>query len=606
MKILKLLAVLAALFTTIALPLGAAADPGDPAGPPNLAWINDYTMFVTSATTNDEMYAAKAAVDAAGGRVSVIIPYRVMLGWIAPEKAASLVGKGGITAVYQKPTGSLPAGLGAKELDGVKHFNAVASGAWAAGKLKAAATAKQGLVLPDNREAPAISYDDVVKNLEGKGLSVEKLAEQGIVLSRNADGSLQGAGATNSAYMAGLVVFNAMFIESIGKSSTGVGDLNSYTWTAAAHTTIMGEIISGLNFWATQAGGAAFKVPLTFVYADWYGYPQARTNYEPIKHSSGQDYLWINQIMANCGFTTGTGSSAKFARAAAFNAWARSYYNTNWSVLSFIGYNPTGAPSTFTDGYFAYTWNTYTQLLYRNDGWGVSQYDIVNAHETGHIFGASDEYYQPGYGGCTSCAPASNGVLNGNCEYCNQSAGACMMRGNSLQLCGYTPGQVGWTNVRSASVATADYAGKAKFFFAPGEKLQGRISFCVAGPRWGARTQAVRVRFVQRSFGGSLYGGTPVSSDSGWVNVGSIPLPTTTGSGCWVAWANLRVSGLVSWGPASLDGMVEVAEVGRGHASMTSKFYVTGGADRTEDGAPLAAQSLFESDEPVEGGIVAK
>ena len=78
------------------------------------------------------------------------------------------------------------------------------------------------------------------------------------------------------------------------------------------------------------------------------------TCYEPIRHSQAQDSLWISQIMCNFGFCSGD----KFARTTAFNASRRVAAKTNWAVTSFIGYNPSPAPTTFTDGFFAYATST--------------------------------------------------------------------------------------------------------------------------------------------------------------------------------------------------------------------------------------------------------
>jgi hypothetical protein len=279
----------------------------------------------------------------------------------------------------------------------------------------------------------------------------------------------------------------------------------------------------------------------------------------------------------------------------------RNAYNANWSVVTYTAYNPVGAPSTFTDGYFAYFWNTYIQMCFRNDGWATGSYDIINAHETGHNFGASDEYYQAGYGGCTSCAVASNGVLNGNCEYCNASAQPCMMRGNSTTLCGYTPGQLGWTNVRNVSVSTRNSStGVLKDFFAPGELIRYQVYFCLGGPRLGTRAHTTRVRIKSNFFAGSLGAGYPIAQDTGWVAFSGAAPPATSGLSCWLAAVNTRLPYGMSWGPATVDAMVEVTEIGRGATASigNGKFYVTSGATTTQDGSPRAAAALF--DEPAD------
>ena len=76
-------------------------------------------------------------------------------------------------------------------------------------------------------------------------------------------------------------------------------------------------------------------------------------------------------------------------------------------------------------------------------GWGLDDVNRVFAHETGHIFGAADEY-----GSCT-CG-SLNGHLrvpNNNCRNCFPpgSQADCLMNANTLTLCQCSRGQIGWT-----------------------------------------------------------------------------------------------------------------------------------------------------------------
>jgi len=187
-----------------------------------------------------------------------------------------------------------------------------------------------------------------------------------------------------------------------------------------------------------------------------------------------------------------------------------------------------------------------------------------------------------------------------------------MMRGNSTTLCGYTPGQLGWTNVRYVSVSTRNSAtGALKDFFAPGELIQYRAYYCIGGPRLGSRVQTARVRFKSNFFAGALGAGTaPTAQDTGWAAWTGPTAPTTSGLSCWYTWINTRLPTGMSWGPATVSAMVEVTEIGRGASASlgNGKFYVTSGATTTQDGSPLAAAALFE--QPAEilavGGAQAK
>src|SRR4029077_7050238 len=85
--------------------------------------------------------------------------------------------------------------------------------------------------------------------------------------------------------------------------------------------------------------------------------------------------------------------------------------------------------------------------LFHSFGWQLSR---IATHETGHIFYACDEYFQPGYQVCScTCAPEVRpNALNGNCQdlTCNRNSTDCMMRLNEAALCPFTVAQIGWTS----------------------------------------------------------------------------------------------------------------------------------------------------------------
>ncbi len=70
-------------------------------------------------------------------------------------------------------------------------------------------------------------------------------------------------------------------------------------------------------------------------------------------------------------------------------------------------------------------------MTYDNDGWGISAMDQVMAHETGHIFWATDEY-----DGTTEYS----GYLNA----ADVEGSGCLMDTNVLSLSTGTKLQVGW------------------------------------------------------------------------------------------------------------------------------------------------------------------
>jgi hypothetical protein len=386
-------------------------------------WQQGYTLVVTSNTDISSANLARDFVTEQGGRIAILLPPHIMLGWVPPELAGKLIGKHGIelisyetvglTALRYKDEGTVAA---------ASFFNSVICGEIAEEAERAETT--QGDPLADDvKGPPTLDYQSYQENLGQIGLA---------------------ASSANSDSLTGAVAVSLFFIESDG----GV-DANTYTWTSTDQQNTVNRSLSELSWWSSQA--QTFNQNLSFsVFSYSATGSVTQQSFEPIFHSSSDDGLWINEIMSHLGFTSGDA----IARVTAFNTYMRHYAGTNWAYSAFIGYNPAPAPATFTDQRFAYTialGGPYTQLLFRNDGWGEANFGLVLTHETGHIFWACDEYYQPGYGGCQGCdvcasfGPRPN-AANGNCAACNPNAVDCMMRGNSHALCSFTPAQIGWSS----------------------------------------------------------------------------------------------------------------------------------------------------------------
>jgi hypothetical protein len=440
------------------------------------SWTKGYRLFVTNNKTIEQANDAVDFISSKGGQVAIVVSPRMMLGYL-PENA-SVVGSHGIVAVHDGQVGRAAfTPENDDEVASLDFYNEVVTGAWRAKKQN----------LSNHTRIPEYKAD---------ALELPKdSARAPSILGEISGGPAPAPG--NSDMMVGRVNMNIIFVE-----STGAIDPNLYSWTCADLNTIVSEISAGQSFWSSRA--AMYGVPLTW-YTVYYR-PPARgclgttrvfTSYEPILHAQFQDGLWIEQIMCNFGFCGGN----KFARTDAFNSARRIATGSNWATTSFVGYNPAPAPTTFTDGYFAYAYRSgnYSQLLYRNDGWAVSQYDLVHAHETGHLFGAFDEYASSNCSNCFNGDIWAKNVVNGNCAGCNGSSTSCIMRHNELALCGYTPGQVGWgldiNYVRTMSTVT----GAEKTNWKAGQPVRylvnldipGRPGECVdVSSRWYRQFQA--------------------------------------------------------------------------------------------------------------------
>ena len=373
-------------------------------------------------------------IESNGGKVAVASVGYAMVGWIPSDVRDLVIGNYFIKDIYYSEVelSSIPF-IDKDTNQLIKFYNSVVRGDVELQHKKL--RFKGDPLINDYKDHPFIDPNHLYINLENKQVGLEY--ENSLL-----NGS-QGISFGYSDTMSGSIACCLHFVE-----SNGAIDSNKYTWTDSAQNYVYYQCVSGLSWWVNQARARNQSISYRLFY-----YPHdnqaMQQGYEPILHSSSQDYLWINAVMANMGFYSGS----SLDRVTSFNGWLKNYAGTRWAYSCFFAYNPPdgGAPEKFTNGKFAYAYlgGPYIQMLYKNGGWSTSDIWRIFAHETGHIFWACDEYYQEGYGGCTSCAPCNSyrPIYNGNCEHvsCNPSGSvACIMRNNGNHVCSYSARQVGW------------------------------------------------------------------------------------------------------------------------------------------------------------------
>ena len=382
-----------------------------------IEWHSGYTLILMSNTDSSSANQARDFVISKGGRIAILSPPHVMLGWVAPELYGELYGRHGIELVTRDPVDPKDVPYKDKQtLAAVSSFNAVASGSMAQEVFSGAGIKGEPLI-NDAQEHPVIDYEAYLKNVNRLGVAPSP---------------------GNSDSMTGTVAVALFLVESNGNI-----DSNLYTWSATDQQNTFIRTIAALSWWSQQAPLYSANVSFTFFLHDSASSVN-QTDYEPILHPSSDEKLWIGQIMENLGFYEGEYRDSLIA----YNTFLREFYQTDWAYSVFVGYNPSPAPTEWKNGGSAYAWvgGPRVQMLFRNNGWSEEDFTRVLAHETGHIFWACDEYYP---GGCTSCGVCfADGprpdVLNGNCEYCNPNAVPCIMRSNTYAFCAFTPPQIGW------------------------------------------------------------------------------------------------------------------------------------------------------------------
>ena len=238
--------------------------------------------------------------------------------------------------------------------------------------------------------------------------------------------------------MSGKVLFCIFFPE-----SNGVIDRNQENWTSTQVYNVLSEVLNGVNWWAIKAPGGA-----NLSFEGFYFDPSDRcmqTSYEPITRPQTDEGLWINEIMTCLGYTSGS----YITKVDSFNTWLKSTYGGAEAYSIFVVDDDVDSDNMFADGLFAYAYlgGPLEVMTYANDGYGIENMDAVHAHETGHIFGAFDEYASASTCVCTN---AHNNCPNQNCENSCLFDVPCIMRGQispftNNSLCDCTKGQVGWS-----------------------------------------------------------------------------------------------------------------------------------------------------------------
>ena len=391
------------------------------------------TLIVVDAPDVASLHRARALVQENGGRIGAMVPPSIMMGWVDPASAARLLGREGIRDIRwsEVPPANLDMSDDAS-LSAVETFNDIVSGAYqrresASQLLDVASRAPRA---PDAFPREASNASDVLENLRGVGLDDATLAERGLLPPSGPDGTVP---LTYADKMTGTVAVTFFLVESDGSGA----DPNSWTWTPQDMQEYMNSAIVGLLWWSGRAD-SHLDCWVTFLINHVSAFdPRCQQWVEPSIHESGFVTTWAANVMTKMGYPSGN----HFSKVDAFNNWQEATYQVNSAYSAFIAYNPVGAPSSFSNGGYAFAWiyGPYFWSLFRTPGW---THDVVISHETGHIFGACDEYI----GGCSSCAStcSAHGGPNANCEECNALSRPCMMRSNENSLCQYTKTMIGW------------------------------------------------------------------------------------------------------------------------------------------------------------------
>jgi hypothetical protein len=398
-----------------------------------------YTLILVEAGSKAELADARDFITSQGGRVAIVLPPHAIMGWISPEVDSRILGHHGIRSIHRTTVTSQASAFRDRETQlAINAFNDITSGRVA----KRRQRESRQVVGPDTERPgmidcalphPAVNKEEFIRNLRLLGAEQSVLGIQSTVSPQYF---------SSSDVMDGSVTVALFLVESAG----GI-DPDIYSWTQADQDLAYSQVLDGLNWWVEQSRAFNLARPLQFTLILYpASNPVCRVPYEPVLRPGSDAPAWVNQIMNNLGASAGS----VFERVAAFDLASRDQNRTNWAYSMFVAYNPPTGRSSFTDGRasWAYIGGPYTVSLFHSFGWPLSR---IATHETGHIFYACDEYFQPGYFVCScTCAPEVRpNALNGNCQdlSCTRTSTDCMMRLNEPALCPFTVAQIGWTSV---------------------------------------------------------------------------------------------------------------------------------------------------------------
>jgi hypothetical protein len=197
--------------------------------------------------------------------------------------------------------------------------------------------------------------------------------------------------------------------------------------------------------------------------------------------------LWRNPTMAALGYRPGWSGLYDYVEA------LRKFHRSDWAYCVFFTKYP-----VWHDAY-AYIGGPYVVMNYKAGNWGINEIDRVFAHETGHIFGAPDEYTNKRYQcGCAETYGIYS-IPNKNCAAC--SNGKCYMKTSlgSSNMCQWTRGHLGWDAFiqGNPTLVQGPWGSPGNFYLAIPSKVGGILYYPrdnkVPHPTWGLPSRVTKV-----------------------------------------------------------------------------------------------------------------
>ena len=369
-----------------------------------------------------------AAVEKMGGRVLHAYPPSIMVVSVPANQAEKLTGKAGIVAATTERFEGASRAAGNEVL-------AMAMEAWNAHFSE------------DRRERALASptldraWDTGVELLppDPPPAVLEQLRQRERSLLPAAERTIAGAPNLSIPVLIGRVAVGVVFVDST---------ISAYAITNTEKSKIISEISEGLNMLSS------FEPRANIQWFYDYKRPQITlpaSSFTASNQDSWED-LWRNAALQKMGY------AASFDGMVAYANKIKTDNAAGWAYTIFV--------TKYPKVWFAYEWGNHIVMDFAVDGWGIDSFNLVVAHETGHVFGCPDEYASSGCN-CTQLGGRYQ-IANGNCQPCATNFVPCLMCSNSQAVCDYTRGHLGWNELAVQSRGTTTLKGTWTFDFDTG------------------------------------------------------------------------------------------------------------------------------------------
>ena len=377
------------------------------------------------------------AIEKAGGRILHVFPPSVLVANVPAGEVKELVGVAGIKSA---DTGA----IGGKALKAADRPLSFAIGAWndhvsGERRLKALGSLALNRAWDEGKRLPPDPPADVLTQLRQR--------EAKLAPKKALKALAPGAPNMSIPVLVGRVAVGLVYVDST---------VPQFAITDQEKSKVLSETTEGLNMLA----GFEPRANIQWFYDLKRPKLALAANAFTSANEDQWEDIWRNAAMAALGYGANPNGMNAYINA------LKAAYNAQHAYAIFV--------TKYPKFWFAYEWYNHVVMDFAVDNWGIDNFNLVVAHETGHVFGCGDEYAASNCN-CTGKFGRYQ-VVNGNCENCAPNPVACLMSHNAQTICDFSRGQLGWNELAVQSKGTTTLKGTWTFDFDSG----------VQGPAGGA------------------------------------------------------------------------------------------------------------------------